>query len=229
MPKGPGGVIFCTAPMNRLALREPAIRRAITFIDGQNLFHCAQECFDYHYPNYDVLGLSRAVCEANGWALAEARFYTGIPDNIDDPFWNAFWTKKLLAISRQGVGKFSRALRYRDRVIDIGDGVTITKRLGEEKGIDVRIAVDVVRLAHRNAYDVAVIFSQDQDLSEAAKEIRQISYEQQRWIKVVSAFPWRLGAPNERGIEGTDWFQISRALYDQCIDAFDYRPPRRTR
>jgi uncharacterized LabA/DUF88 family protein len=40
----------------------------------------------------------------------------------------------------------------------------------EEKGIDVRIAIDVIRLAHRNAYDVALLFSQDQDLSELCVE-----------------------------------------------------------
>jgi uncharacterized LabA/DUF88 family protein len=39
---------------------------------------------------------------------------------------------------------------------------------GEEKGVDVRIALDVIRLAHRAEYDVALLFSQDQDLSEVA-------------------------------------------------------------
>jgi uncharacterized LabA/DUF88 family protein len=39
---------------------------------------------------------------------------------------------------------------------------------GEEKGIDVRIALDVIAEAHRRAYDVALILSQDQDLSEVA-------------------------------------------------------------
>jgi hypothetical protein len=27
-----------------------------------------------------------------------------------------------------------------------------------------------------------------------------------------------------RGIDKTDWVQIDRATYDQCIDARDYRP-----
>lgn len=226
--KAPAGLFFCAGTtVNRHPLfAEPAQKRAITFVDGQNLFHCAQECFGYHYPNYDVLKLAQTVCAANRWQLSEARFYTGFPDAMDDPFWNAFWTKKLLAISRQGVRKFSRGLRYRNRVIKIGDGVTIERRLGEEKGVDVRIAIDLIRLGHRNAYDVAVVFSQDQDLSEAVKEIRQISQEQRRWIKVVSAFPWRDGCPNERGIDGTDWFKIGRDMYDGCIDPFDYRAPR---
>jgi hypothetical protein len=38
--------------------------------------------------------------------------------------------------------------------------------------------------------DIAILFSQDQDLSEAANEIRTISVEQQRWIKIACAFPY---------------------------------------
>jgi uncharacterized LabA/DUF88 family protein len=202
---------------------EPAQKRAVVFIDGQNLYHCARETFGVTHPNYDVMKLARAACEQGGWLLTEVRFYTGFPDANDDPMWNRFWTKKLLAISRQGVRAFSRPLRYRDRVINVSDGVTITRRLGEEKGIDVRIAIDLIRHAHRQRYDVAVVFSQDQDLSEVAHEIREISYEQQRWIKMVSAFPYRQYAPNCRGIEKTDWLKIDEATYNACIDPYDYR------
>jgi uncharacterized LabA/DUF88 family protein len=207
----------------RMPLPEPAIKRAVVFIDGQNLYHCVRETFGYTYPNYDVMKLSRSVCAARGWFVSEVRFYTGFPDAEDDPVWNRFWSKKLLAISRQGVRIFSRPLRYRDREIKIGDGVTITRRLGEEKGIDVRIAVDLIRLAHRQAYDVAVVFSQDQDLSEVADEIRKMSAEQHRWIKMACAFPYREGAPNPRGINNSEWTQMDRAAYDACIDPFDYR------
>ncbi|MDW8031906.1 MAG: NYN domain-containing protein, partial [Candidatus Bipolaricaulota bacterium] len=95
---------------------------------------------------------------------------------------------------------------------------------GEEKGIDVRIAIDVIRLAHRNEYDVALIFSQDQDLSEVAEEVGTIAREQHRWIKVASAFPISPTSRNRRGIEKTDWIPIDRATYDACLDRRDYRP-----
>jgi hypothetical protein len=97
-------------------------------------------------------------------------------------------------------------------------------RKGHEKGIDIRIALDVVRLALEGAYDVAVIFSQDQDLSEVASEIRQIARREARWIKLASAFPSSPTYKNRRGINGTDWIVIERSLYDGCIDGRDYRP-----
>jgi uncharacterized LabA/DUF88 family protein len=204
---------------------EPATKRAVTFIDGQNLYHAARETFGYFFPNYDVLKLARRTCEHSGWILSEVRFYTGFPDARDDAQWNKFWSKKLLAIHRQGVNVFSRPLRYRDKKIKLTGGTMLTTRVGEEKGIDVRIAIDIIRLAHRNAYDVAVLFSQDQDLSEAAKEVRVISREQRRWIKMACAFPYAEGCPNPRGVNDTDWLQIDRTAYDECIDSFDYRGP----
>jgi hypothetical protein len=118
---------------------------------------------------------------------------------------------------------FSRLLRYRNRTVRLPDGTEHTFLAGEEKGIDVRIALDVIGLAHRQAYDTAVIVSQDQDLSEVAEEIRIIAREQDRWIKIACAFPSSPTSRNRRGIDKTDWIRIDRALYDACLDRRDYR------
>ena len=83
-------------------------------------------------------------------------------------------------LGRQGVVTCSRSLRYRNQRVRLPGGTEHTFLVGEEKGIDVRIAIDVIRIAHHKDYDVALIFSQDQDLSEVAKEIRTISQEQDR-------------------------------------------------
>ncbi len=98
---------------------EPAIKRAAVFVDGQNLFHAAREAFGYTYPNYDVLALGRAICDARGWTPSEIRFYTGIPDAADDARRHRFWTAKLAVMGRQG-------------------GTEHTFLAGEGKGVDVR-------------------------------------------------------------------------------------------
>jgi uncharacterized LabA/DUF88 family protein len=203
---------------------EPAVKRTVAFIDGQNLFFAARQAFGYTYPNYDFPALASAVCTANKWQLDQARFYTGIPDPTDDPFWNYFWGGKLRNLSRQGVEVFSRSLRYRNKIVKLPDGSTHAFLTAEEKGIDVRIAIDVIRLAHSNAFDVALLFSQDQDLSELCAEIRVIAKEQNRWIKIASAFPISPTAKNKRGIPNSDWTKINRATYDSCLDSRDYRP-----
>ena len=70
MPKGPGGVICFPKPR---VPPEPTTKRAIVFVDDQNLFHAVRESFGYTYPNYDVLALAITVCTAKGWTLAHRR------------------------------------------------------------------------------------------------------------------------------------------------------------
>jgi len=100
--------------------------------------------------------------------------------------------------------------------------------VGEEKGVDVRMAIDIMRMVRQNLLDVALLFSQDQDFSEVADEVRAVAREQRRWIKIASAFPFSPTASNRRGINKTDWIAIDRTLYDACIDGRDYRPTPRS-
>ncbi len=126
-------------------------------------------------------------------------------------------------MSRMGIITFSRPLRYREKTLKLAGGNEFSTIVGEEKGVDVRIALDVIRMVRKNELDVALLFSQDQDFSEVADEIKTIAQEQNRWIKVASAFPASLSARNARGINNTDWIPIDRASYDACIDPRDYR------
>lgn len=204
---------------------EPAIKRAIAFVDGQNLFYAAKEAFGYRYPNYDIAALAAQVCASHNWQLQRIYFYTGIPDVADNPFWNYFWVSKLSAMGRQNVQVFSRPLRYRNQSITLPDGTTRTVLVGQEKGIDIRIALDIVRHVRQADCDVILVLSQDQDLSEVAAEVRTISIQQQRWIKIASAYPDSPTRSHHRGIDRTDWIRIDRATYDACLDNADHRPP----
>ncbi len=203
---------------------EPAVKRAIAFIDGQNLFHNARGAFGHHYPNYDVSKLAATVCSQKGWTLSRVQFYTGVPSQADNAFWHSFWANKLAMMGRRGVRVYSRPLVYRDKLIAIPGYGNFTFSSGEEKGIDVRLALDALDAAHRNEFDVALVFSQDQDLSELAALIRLVARFQNRWIKIASAFPDGPSSSNRRGIDRTDWCPIDRAMYDACIDPRDYRP-----
>lgn len=70
---------------------EPATKRCYVFIDGQNLFKAAKEAFGYSYPNYDPPALARAICAAQRWEPSAIHFYTGVPEQQDDPNWHHFW------------------------------------------------------------------------------------------------------------------------------------------
>ena len=230
--KASGGVIFlCSLHVETQMSQQqslpqpPATPKAVVFFDGQNLYYSAKRVFGYSYPNYDPKKLAEYVCINQGWQLTETRFYTGFPNPKEDPFWNHFWRVKFAQMKRDAVYLFSRDLRYQSESVTLPNGQEHLVRIRKEKGIDVRIAIDIIRLGHQRVYDVALIFSQDQDLSEVAEEIRTIAQEQNRWIKVASAFPFA-ASPKIRGINKTDWIKIDKATYDLCIDPRDYRPPR---
>ena len=187
---------------------------AIAFIDGQNLFHCAREAFGYNYPNYDPLRLATEVCRLRGWKLSQTRFYTGVPPAARNRRWHEFWARKTLRMRRAGVIVVTRPLRYTEELLEDGKFQSIPR----EKGIDVRIAIDVLTLSFKKTLDIAVIFSQDQDLAELATEIRALSQRHGRWLKIASAFPVGPGTANTRGINNTDWIRIDKATCDQCLD-----------
>lgn len=202
----------------------PDIKRAVAFFDGQNLFHHAKTAFGHTHPNYDPVNLTAAIAYSRGWTTSQVRFYTGVPDRAKDPRWHAYWSLRLAALRRRGVHVTSRRLHYHPETIVLNDGSTTTIDVPREKGIDLRLGLDVVRMARTDELDVALIFSQDQDLAEVAAEIRAISQATGRWIKVACAFPDSPTASSARGINDTDWIRIRRADYDACLDPRDYRP-----
>lgn len=189
---------------------EPEYKRVYVYIDGQNLYHAIKDAYGYVYPNYDIRKLTNSVVSLfnpQGWILKSINFYTGIPSITDNRHWNHFWIKKLSKMGTSGIYTYARELSH-----------------NKEKGIDLRLAIDVIRAARRDEYDVCVIFSQDQDFTELAKEIRLLSKESDRWIKICSAFPVSPQCQNKRGIYSTDWIPFEKSLYDTCIDPLDYRP-----
>ncbi len=79
-------------------------------------------------------------------------------------------------------------------------------------------------MARNGDLDVAIVFSQDQDLAEVASEIRDIARSTNRWLKIACAYPDSPTATAHKGINRTDWIVLDRNLYDNCLDPRDYRP-----
>lgn len=208
-------------------MTDPAIPRyAMGFVDAQNLFRHAKDAFGHHHPNFDPAKLHRAVCEANGWAPNLVRLYTGVPDSRRSPMWAGYWSNRVLALKRSGVHVTTRKLRYVAVETASASGGTTVEWVAQEKGVDVRLALDLVKLARRRSFDVAVIYSQDQDLAEVVEEVREIADEQQRRIEICCAFPAGPTATSSRGVDRTRWFRMDRTFYDACLDPRDYRPLR---
>ena len=197
----------------------------MAFIDGQNLYQHAKDAFGHHHPNYDPVKLHSMVCAAKGWTPNLIRFYTGVPSPKESPMWAGYWSNRVLAMKRAGIMVTTRPLRYRTQKAFDCNGEEQEITVAQEKGIDVRLALDIVTCAVQGQYDVAVIYSQDQDLNEVVTDVRNTAQKVGRNIELASAFPSGPTATSRRGIDKTDWIRIEEADYNLCLDPRDYRPP----
>jgi len=139
----------------------------MAFFDGQNLFQHAKDAFGHFHPNYDPKKLALAVCAAQGWRHTLTRFYTGVPSQIESAMWASYWSNRVLAMKRTGIVVTTRPLRYRKAQVVDANGKPVLEADGktpkiittpQEKGIDVRLALDLVSLARKLQFDVALIF-----------------------------------------------------------------------
>ena len=195
--------------------------RAIVFIDGQNLYHLARRAWSsgspspYAWPSYDVEKLASALAsKVPGRILTETRFYTGVPDPASGSsqlFWHGFWSNKIRHLRSRGVHV------YWGRV-NVG---------GQEKGVDVSLALDLVQATYDRRYEVAIIVSQDWDFGPAVRLAKEIAQAQGRTLVFESCYPVGSRSPSRRGIPGTTWLPIDQATYDACRDSRDYRPKKR--
>ena len=189
--------------------------RTLVIIDGQNLYHLAKACWGpggtYDWPSYDVDKLARALVALQpGRTLEEIRFYTGVPRQEVSPFWNAFWRNKAGFLARQGIAVYMGS-------VNAG---------GQEKGVDVSIALDLVSATYNQTYDAVIIVSQDSDFGPAVDLAKRIAQSQSRQLTFESAFPYARGRVASRGVPGTTWVRIDQATYDSCLDPRNYRPRR---
>ena len=194
--------------------------RTVVFFDGQNLYHGVRDAWAptphvpgsvYGYPSYDVEKLAAALVQrVPGRKLEQIRFYTGVPSphrGPDEKFWHGFWGNKLRYLGARGI------YVYRGRV---NPG-------GQEKGVDVSLAIDLIRMTYEQRYEEAIIVSQDWDFGPAVGLAKEIAKTQKRYLHFESAFVVGGNATYDRGVPGTFWSPIDKAMYDACIDPTDYR------
>lgn len=193
--------------------------KTIVFFDGQNLYHGAKDAWSprphvggspYGWPSYDVEALAKALVEREpNRILSEIRFYTGVLDPYRNYFWHQFWNNKLRYLSSKKI------YVYRGRV---NPG-------GQEKGVDVSLAIDLIWLTYEKKYDLAIIVSQDWDFGAAVALAKKIAKDQKRFLYFESAFIYeQYVTKSGRGVPGTQWIHINKVLYDSCRDPVDYRP-----
>lgn len=192
-------------------------RRLVLFVDYQNAYRRARDVFfpgsqsgrDGHLNPVELgrLIAGRGGPDGTPYTLSEVRTYSGQPD--PKRAWRTFSAhrKQSQRWRADGASVIERQLRY-------------PQGRPQEKGVDVALALDFVRLAMDGDYDVGIMMSTDNDLLPALEAVRDHGPSGCR----VEVSAWG----THRGREQRLWFPglwchwLSRADYDAVADRNRY-------
>ncbi len=152
--------------------------RVMLFLDYQNVYMGARRTFadelSAHHSHGQIgpAAIGDLVVSASPYdrVLAGVRVYRGQPDASRDP-------KGYAACSRQiAIWEQDERVKVTSRTLKYPSGWPASHQPGEkpqEKGIDVALAIDFVRLAIEERYDVGILMSTDTDLKPALEFVHR--------------------------------------------------------
>lgn len=149
-------------------------KKAIVFIDGNNFYYKLKElraklCKEYSLLDFDYRKFSEWLVGEN--KLVDIRYYIGAIKREN----NNQKSEELYS----GQQKLIAKLQQHRVTITLGQIIRHPDGTRHEKGVDVRLAVEMIRLARQDKYDIAYLLSSDTDLVPVVEEVREFSKEVQ--------------------------------------------------
>ena len=146
--------------------------RVIVFIDGNNFYYKLRDIISgkseiFKLIDFNYQEFSENLTKDN--VLVEVRYYIGAVKRQDGQ--NKEKSEKLYANQQKLLAK----LQQQNIPAILGNLIQHPDKSFHEKGVDVRIAVEMIRLAHKNKYDIAYLLSSDTDLVPAVEEVRSLN------------------------------------------------------
>jgi uncharacterized LabA/DUF88 family protein len=212
---------------------RPDKLRVVVFIDGQNFYNECRRIFRHGETHPHLLG--EEICGSQfgtDRVLQEVRFYTGIHDSRREPLKNSYMQKRIRVMKQNDVTTFSRPLKYGEEIVEDRGQPGTYKRMwkGREKGVDVRIALDMVMMAVENKYEIASLASNDSDLEEAINDVFEIRQVAEKWMTVENVVCCQVD--RSTGIEkplptlDSDFpmriIPVNQAMFDRIRDDTNY-------
>lgn len=130
--------------------------RVVLFIDGSNFYHCAKKTFNK--TNVDFLKFAYKLC--NGRKLIRIYYYNCTIQQAGNEEQYKRQQRFLESLKRVDY------LELRLGRLEPRDGTFV------EKGVDVKIATDMIKGAFRDVYDTAILISGDADFSPAVDAVK---------------------------------------------------------
>jgi len=144
------------------------MKKAIVFVDGSNWYFKLKKLLAIEgmkpRTDFDISAFAQELTEPN--KLVEIRYYIGkIKRQRGD-----FKSEKLYAKQQQLVAFLQTQKVY----VKYGHLITYPDGVHHEKGVDVLLAVEMIKLARENSYDIAYLLSSDTDLVPAVQECQNL-------------------------------------------------------
>lgn len=134
------------------------MERVIIFVDGSNFYHGLKNSIKNTRIDFEKFG--RLLCDDRKLIRI---YYYNVPLNQDeDP---EEYRKQQ---------RFFDSLKFETSYLTLKLGRLEKRRSGYvEKGLDVKIVVDMIVLAYRDAYDTAILVSEDGDFADAVECVKE--------------------------------------------------------
>lgn len=174
------------------------MKRKLVIFDGSNFFHRVKAlCSDFHLTNFDHRKLAELICGDKDCLSVE--YCIG-----EIKMGGSEKTKRLYD------GQQKLFYNLGSQRILIKRGVMLkTGNIYHEKGVDVRIAIDILRGALKNEYDICYVVSSDMDLVPAIKDAR-------RSKKDVIYVGFENSISNALQYNSTKTFIITKDILNKC-------------
>lgn len=144
------------------------MKNVVVFIDGSNWYHKLRNLLGVKPPvRFDVRSFAHELVSPD--VLIDVRYYIGKVRRVREN------TKSELLYANQQ--KLLHFLHYQKIKIGFGHLIPYPDGSFHEKGVDILLAVEMIRLAREQTYDVAYLICSDTDLVPAVDECRNLGRE----------------------------------------------------
>lgn len=212
--------------------------RVGVFIDGQNVTIGARYAFGRESGgngtgNMHPLLLGRAL--AGECDLVEIRYVTGIPNrDVDQDRWEVERRRHDL-MAATDVVVLEKPLKYRwqwdlrnerdlgdprDHKGDTVDASAKSRNVGQEKGIDVWLALDALIMCTRSDIDKVIIATADTDLDMVPQYLRMMPGHDDTLVAQAKVLSSSRKLRSNTSYDET--MAIDEAIFEQARDDFDY-------
>lgn len=213
---------------------EPKNKKAFVYIEMDEVFKTIRSAFGEKFLRVDPQEMANVVIEElwkqnPEWGnldLHTLKVYSSYLPEEASKVWNNVWVRALRDwTSRLGLNVFAREMKVtkaqvvNDRM-NPGDSPFYIAPVYNNNISKYTMICDVIADICNGEADVVVLITKDGSLSPLVQKIKDVSVEDEKWIKVVNAFPYRQShMPNtyHRGIDGCDWFHITEAMYIKSL------------